>query len=142
MALHLIKLCVGAESVEDLVGWQMRKLSERQKKRMPQELVHVTRQTPKRRDELLDGGSLYWIIKGYTSVRQPLLDLRPTTDRAGVPHCEIVYAPELVPVLRRAHRPFQGWRYLKPEDAPPDVDARSENLPEILDAQLRDLGLL
>ncbi|MDE2012979.1 MAG: DUF1489 domain-containing protein [Alphaproteobacteria bacterium] len=120
MTLHLIKLCVGAESVEDLANWQQKRLAPLKKKGKPLELQHVTRQMPKRRDELLDGGSLYWVIKGQLAVRQKLIDLRPVT-REGVPHCAIVYDPELVLLLRRPHGPFQGWRYLQAKDTPPDA---------------------
>ena len=120
MTLNLIKLCVGAESIEDLARWQAGRIKEQKKKGKKPELIHVTRMTPKRADELLDGGSLYWVIKGQIAVRQKLLALKPVT-KNGVPHCGLVYEPKLVPVQRRAHRAFQGWRYFKPEDAPPDA---------------------
>ena len=143
MTIHLIKLCVGADSIEDLANWQTRRLAPLKKRGKKLELQHVTRQMPKRRDELLDGGSLYWVIKGQVAVRQKLIDLRPVV-REGVPHCAIVYDPELVPLLRRAHHPFQGWRYLAAKDAPPD--ARSfkggKGLPDALKAELAELGLL
>jgi hypothetical protein len=142
MTLNLIKLCVGAESIESLAAWQKSRLKELRKKGKKPELVHVTRMTPKRRDELLDGGSLYWVIKGYISVRQPLIDLRPVT-KNGRPHCGIVYAPKLIPTARRFCRPFQGWRYFDPKDAPVDVrDLGGKNLPEKLRAELSELGLL
>jgi hypothetical protein len=144
MTLHLIKLCVGAESIEDLAQWQASRIREQKKrgKKKP-ELTHITRQTPKRAEELLDGGSLYWVIKGQIAVRQRLLALRAVT-RGGVPHCALVYDSRLVPVQRRVHRPFQGWRYLKPSDAPPDARGSKggRNLPEKLAAELVDLGLL
>ncbi len=144
MTLHLIKLCVGAESLEDLAQWQTRRLAELKRKRRTPELVHVTRQTPKRADELLDGGSLYWVIRGYIAVRQRFIDIRPARAQDGIPRCALVYDPELVPTLRRAHRPFQGWRYFKPQDAPPD--ARSfrggKGLPEDLRTELAELGIL
>ena len=75
MTLNLIKLCVGAESIEDLANWQARRLAPLKKKNKPLELQHVTRMMPKRKDELLDGGSLYWVIKGQIAVRQKLIDL-------------------------------------------------------------------
>src|SRR5580700_7206254 len=118
--LHLIKLCVGVESLEELAGWQKKRLAEKKKKGQKPELVHITRQTPKRAAELLDGGSLYWVIKGQIAARQKLLELRSLT-REGVPHCGLVYEPKLIPTLRRAHRPFQGWRYFDPKAAPADV---------------------
>ena len=104
--------------------------------------MHVTRQTPKRAEELLDGGSLYWVIKGQIAVRQKLLALKPVM-RGGVPHCGLVYDPKLVATARRAHRPFQGWRYLNTKDAPPDArDLKGLNIPEALKVELAELGLL
>ncbi|MGO8712807.1 MAG: DUF1489 family protein [Rhizomicrobium sp.] len=143
MTLHLIKLCVGADSLEHLSQWQEMRLAELKNKKKPLELMHVTRQTPKRAEELLDGGSLYWVIKGQIAARQHLIALRPLV-RNGVPHCGIVYDPELIATARRTHRPFQGWRYLNAGDAP--TDARNlkggKGLPEALKAELAELGLL
>ena len=141
MTLHLIKLCVGVDSVGELAEWQAGRLKELKKKKRPLVLMHVTRMTPKRGEELLDGGSLYWVIKGHIAVRQRLLALKPVT-KNGLPHCGLVYEPKLVPVLRRFHRPFQGWRYLSPKDAPPDARSLGKNLPEALAIQLAELGLL
>ena len=76
--------------------------------------------TPKRADELLNGGSLYWVIKGQIAVRQRLLELRAVT-KNGMPHCGLVYDPKLVHLIPRACRPFQGWRYLAAKDAPTDA---------------------
>jgi hypothetical protein len=143
VTLHLIKLCVGVDTLEELARWQTQRLAELKKKKKPLELVHVTRQTPKRSQELLDGGSLYWVIKGQIAARQPLIALRPVT-RNGVPHCGIVYEPKLIATARRAHRPFQGWRYLPAADAPADArDLKGgKGLPEKLKAELAELGLL
>ena len=141
--LHLIKLCVGVETLEELRGWQKKRLAEKKKKGQKPELVHVTRQTPKRAEELLDGGSLYWVIKGQIAARQKLIALRPLK-REGVPHCGLVYDKKLVPVMRRPRSAFQGWRYFDPKDAPPDVGAvkGSKGLPEALQQELAALGLL
>jgi hypothetical protein len=144
MTLHIIKLCVGAESIEDLAKWQAKRIKEQKKRGVKKaQLMHVTRMTPKRKDEVLDGGSLYWVIKGQIAVRQKLLDLKPTT-KNGTPHCGLVYDSKLVPVLRRAHRAFQGWRYLDPKDAPADARGTKglEKLPENLQRELVSLGLL
>jgi hypothetical protein len=142
VTLHLIKLCVGVDSIEELATWQAGRLKELKKKKRPLVLMHVTRMTPKRADELLDGGSLYWVIKGHIAVRQKLLALKPVT-KNGAPHCGLVYEPKLVRVLRRFHRPFQGWRYLDPKDAPADArDLKGKNLPEALAIELAELGLL
>ena len=141
--LHLIKLCVGVESLKDLRDWQKRRLAEKKKKGQKPELVHITRQTPKRAQELLDGGSLYWVIKGQIAARQKLIALRPIT-RDGVPHCALVYDRKLVPVSRRVRSAFQGWRYLDPKDAPPDLtlNKSGKELPEALQQELAALGLL
>jgi hypothetical protein len=144
MTLHLVKLCVGAESLESLARWQKARIVALKKRRARIELVHVTRQTPKRASELLDGGSLYWVIKGHIAARQELLDIRPVRSKDGLPRCGLVYHPKLIPTLRRAHRPFQGWRYLDPKCAPPDarVFHRDARLPEALCVELAELGLL
>lgn len=144
MTLHLIKLCVGVETLQELAQWQKGRIAALKKKGRKAELVHVTRQTPKRAPELLDGGSLYLVIKGQIAARQPLVDIRPARGKDGVPRCGLVYAPELIPTLRRAHRPFQGWRYLDPKDAPPDARGlkRGKGLPDALCAELAELGLL
>ena len=141
MPLHLIKLCVGVESVQDLADWQAGRLKQLKKAGAKPLLSHVTRTTPKRRDEILDGGSLYWVIKGYTAVRQPIVDL-VAAEKQGVPHCAIVYAPELIPVARRAQRAFQGWRYLEAASAPPDLKGAALDAPPELQQALAELGLL
>src|SRR5579884_1007703 len=116
MTIHLIKLCVGAESIADLASWQAQCLTQMKHKKQKPELVHVTRHMPKRADEVLDGGSLYWVIKGCICVRQALLELRPLT-QDGIPYCGLVYDKELVRVEPRPRRAFQGWRYFDPKDA-------------------------
>ena len=142
MSLHLIKLCVGVDSIQELVDWQTARLKERKKRGAPLVLMHVTRQMPKRAGELVEGGSLYWVIKGHIAARQRILELKPVT-KNGTPHCGIVYDPELIPTVRRFRRPFQGWRYLNAKDAPPDArDLKGKNLPEALKIELAELGLL
>jgi hypothetical protein len=141
--IHLIKLSVGVESLEELAAWQKQRLAEKRKKGQKPELVHITRQTPKQADDLLNGGSLYWVIKGQIAARQLLKELRPLK-REGVAHCGLVYDKVLVPVLRRPRAAFQGWRYLAAADAPPDVGALKggKGLPEALQQELAALGLL
>lgn len=143
MTVHLVKLCVGVESIQELVDWQQEQLKMRKKKKLALELIHVTRMMPKRIDELLDGGSLYWVIKGYIAARHRLIAIRPVT-KNGTPHCGIVYDPELVTTERRFRSPFQGWRYLAPQDAPPDARnlKGGDDLPEALKIELAELGLL
>jgi hypothetical protein len=143
MTLHIIKLCVGVDTLQELADWQKGRLRDLKKKGRPAELIHVTRMMPKRKDEVLDGGSLYWVIKGQIAARQQLLELRKVT-KNGTPHCGLVYDAKLVPVQRRSHRAFQGWRYFDPKDAPPDARGAKglERLPEKLQTELVNLGLL
>lgn len=134
MAIHMIKLCVGAETIADLTAWQ-----ERLMQRYPKP-VHQTRMSPKRRDELLAGGSIYWVIKKVIRVRQRILDIQTAQDPSGRPLCELVLDPELIPVTPRRKRPFQGWRYLKPGDAPPDLEPgrKASDVPVGLDEALKE----
>ena len=143
MPLHIIKLCVGCDSLEELARWQKQRLKEKRAKGQKPELVHVTRMTPKRGAEVLDGGSLYWVIKGQIAARQKLLALREVK-KNGVPHCGLVYDKKLVPVRPRPRRAFQGWRYFEAKDAPPDMGEikGGKGLPENLKRELASLGLL
>ena len=119
MALNIRKLCVGADSIEDLQHWQTGRLRLNGGK-----IWHTTRTWPRRFEEILQGGgSLYWIIKGQMAVRQGILGFEPEPqddDPDSRPYCRIILSPELVPTDPWPHRPFQGWRYLKADDAPPD----------------------
>lgn len=145
MPLHLLKLCVGAESVADLDGWIASRLAELRRAGQPAEQRHTTRMVPKRVAELLDGGSLFWVIKGQVAARQRLLDVRPFTDPDGIGRCHLVLEPDLVEVETRPCRPFQGWRYLDPRAAPADAGRGHPDLvamPEALRRELRDLGLI
>lgn len=140
MALHLIKLSVGPESLTDLAHWQQHRLQEMARRGHAPELMHVTRQMPKRAEELLAGGSIYWVIKGWLCARQTLLELRPLAID-GVPHCGLVLGHELIRVRPRQHRPFQGWRYLAGNDAPPDLTGTTST-DDVLERELAALGLL
>lgn len=142
MTLHLIKLCVGVDSVNDLREWQSERLAQLKKRGQALELKHTTRMVPKRREEILDGGSLYWVIKGYTAVRQQLIDIRPFVDKEGVSRCHLVYGKDLILVAPRPRRAFQGWRYLTAKDAPPDAGKSAKGLPDKLQRELAELGLL
>ena len=145
MPLHLIKLCVGADCVKDLKDWIAERLRDKKKRGLPAEHIHTTRMSPKRIDELLAGGSLYWVIRGEVACRQRLRDLRATVDGEGISRCQLVLDPKVVVVHPRPFRPFQGWRYLQANDAPPDL-ARSAPgaviMPEPMRRELRELGLL
>lgn len=143
MTLHLLKLAVGVNSVEHLAELQAARLAEARAAGRPPLLVHVTRQTPKETAALLDGGSLYWVIRGLVSARQRLVALEPVEGSDGVRRCALVLDPELVETETQSRKPHQGWRYLKPEDAPADRRAGSaEGGDPKLAAELRALGLL
>jgi hypothetical protein len=145
MSLHLIKLCVGCDSVAELQGWIRQRLKDKRKRGEKAEHVHRTRMVPKRAEELLDGGSLYWVIRGEIACRQRIRGVKPFRDRDGVGRCGIVLDPKVVLVAGRPFRAFQGWRYLAAEDAPCDLEKTAPGataMPEKLRRELRDLGLM
>jgi hypothetical protein len=145
MTLHIIKLCVGAESIEDLHAYQNERLAAQKKAGEKPRLFHTTFQTPKRQAELLDGGSLYWVIKGTIQVRQRLVGFEEGHKPDGSRCCLLLLDAALVPVRPAPRRAFQGWRYLDAADAPADLgraDKRLAALPPAMRRDLADLGLL
>ena len=142
MPLHLIKLCVGAESFADQLSWSEKRLSDMRAAGKEVQLFHTTRMVPKQREALLDGGSLYWVIKGQIQARQKLVDIRPFKDNDGIGRCHLMLGNELVPTQWMPRNAFQGWRYLKDSDAPEDIDQATLELPAPLRAELSELGLL
>lgn len=145
MTLHLIKLCVGCESIEDLREWVTERSLIAIASGQEPHSSHVTRMTPKRARDLLDGGSLYWVIKGQLSARQPLLDIVEFTDTDGIGRCRLVLGPEVIETMPQPKRPFQGWRYLEAKDAPRDLFERGQSekdIPAELKRELAELGLL
>ncbi|MFN0263868.1 DUF1489 family protein [Tepidamorphus sp. 3E244] len=144
MSTNLVKLCVGASSIEDLEGWIKQRKAAAERGGKTYEQFHTTRQMPKARDELLAGGSLYWVIRGMIACRQEITDLRPVTDAEGISRCQIVLAQPIIRVRPQPRGPFQGWRYLKPDDAPPDLaKGQSGEMPDPEMARaLAELGLL
>ena len=136
--LHLMKLCVGVDEIPELAEFQARRLAQHGR------VWHLTRSTPRRADELLDGGSIYWSIRGRLQVRQRLLGFEADSDEQERPRCRILLDPELVSTAPRTIRPFQGWRYLPAADAPPDLGAAGaagDALPAEMVEELRRLGL-
>ena len=145
MSLHLLKLCVGAESIGDLEDWIDQRLADMRLAGETPEQRHTTRMVPKRVDELTDGGSLFWVIRGQIAARQRLVDVRPFTDADGIGRCHLILMPKVIAVQPRPCRPFQGWRYLPHDSAPPDLDRIGRDLmtlPEPLRRELSELGLL
>jgi len=139
--IHLIKLCVGTDTVEDLETWQSRRRRE-----LPDGLPrHVTRMWPKQEQALLNGGSLFWVVKGFVLCRQRILRLDEIRGDDGIRRCGIILDPTLYRTASARKRPFQGWRYLKPEDAPADLPmgrANDDELPTDLNRALAEIGVL
>lgn len=146
MTLHLLKLCVGATDVSDLRDWMARRAAEDVRAGGPGRGAHVTRMAPKRAEKLLDGGSLFWVIRGFVAARQRIVGVETFVDGEGVGRCRLRLDPEVVAVAGGPRRPFQGWRYLSVADAPPDVGgagaAAPEDMPETMRRELRSLALL
>jgi hypothetical protein len=145
MPLHLIKLAVGAESLADLREWMAERMAEAKRRRAPLRHAHITRMTPKRNEQILDGGSLYWVVKGLISARQPILGIEPFMDSDGIGRCKIWLGQTVVAVAPRPMRAFQGWRYYEAKSAPPDIDEAQPGfaaMPEVMRRELASLGLL
>ncbi len=136
MPLHLIKLAVGAQSLDDVARWQASR---------PRPLKHQTRNMPRRAAEIIDGGSIYWVINRFLSARQRIVGIVEGKRADGTTCTDLLLDQLLVPVQGRAVKPFQGWRYLASADAPPDApggSAHAPALPESLRRDLASLGLL
>lgn len=135
--VNLMKLCVGAESPEDLETWQKQRYG-------GGPCQHVTRMWPKREAELLAGGSIYWVFKGTMLARQKLIGLEERLGDDGIRRCALILDPELIRTAAVPRRPFQGWRYLNRDDAPPDLSrdrSHDDSLPPALAAKLAEMGL-
>ena len=137
--VNLVKLCVGAETINDLTDRQDN-LNRKDKNRR----THVTRMWPKRGDEILNGGSLFWVIKGFIQARQKIIGLEEVFGQDNIRRCSIVLDPEIFLTTSVKKRPFQGWRYLNPADAPPDlynISSSEPTLPNELAIALADIGV-
>ncbi len=132
MTIHMLKLCVGADDVDSLVAWQKRTMLDHAAP------FHQTRMVPKRAAELVDGGSIYWVIRNVIQVRQRIVEVREIIDRTERRACELVFDPELFLVDPTPKRPFQGWRYLQTGDAPVDIKTGAVDAPAALMAGLKD----
>ena len=138
MALHILKLCVGVNDIPELAEWQVLRM------RTVGKIWHITRMMPKRADEIVAGGSLYWVIKGMVAVRQRIVEIERFQDDEGISRRKFIFDEDLVPVRPQPRRPFQGWRYLTDEDAPIDLPkgAVAHDMPEKMRNELAELGLL
>ncbi|OUS38893.1 lysophospholipase [Rhodobacterales bacterium 56_14_T64] len=139
--MNLIKLSVGSESVETLIDWQ----DMRRAQSADGFARHVTRMWPKREAEIVAGGSIYWVIKGAIQCRQRILRFDEIIGEDGIRRCGFVLDPEIHRTQSALRRPFQGWRYLKPEDSPLDLrvgQATEESLPLEMNQALAEIGVL
>ena len=144
MVVHLLKMCVGIEDVEHLRQVQSARIEQSLAQGLGDRLWHRTRHMPRREAEVLGGGSIYWIIKRFVRVRQRIIGLEAVIGRDGVPRCDIVFDTELIRTEPQPRRPHQGWRYLKPEHAPNDLDpkSRDQDIPEEMAMDLSEIGLI
>ncbi|MDG1947645.1 MAG: DUF1489 domain-containing protein [Amylibacter sp.] len=139
--LNIVKLSVGSENIAMLKEWQQARRDQLKIKYS----LHITRMWPKREKELLDGGSIYWVIKGAIQLRQRLVGFDEIIGADGIRRCGFKLDPELIPTTKALRRPFQGWRYLKSEDSPSDLSTNREaddDLPEEMQQTLARLGVL
>ncbi|MFD1911674.1 DUF1489 family protein [Halodurantibacterium flavum] len=138
--VNILKLCVGAERVEDLIDWQATRRAETGRTHS----LHITRMWPKRSDEVLAGGSIYWVFKGVILARQRIIGLEEIAGSDGIRRCGLQLDPEVVRTEAAPRRPFQGWRYLDPADSPRDLSpgrAQEDALPPALSAALAEIGV-
>lgn len=140
--IHMVKLCVGVASVEELESYRDERAHWWDADYGEDVHVHRTRMMPKRREEMEGVSSIYWVMSGTICCRQSILRLARYTNAEGIDYCDIIMSPDIVRTLPYPKRPFQGWRYLRPEDAPPDMDSNdNENSAEIA-AELARMGLI
>lgn len=140
--IHMIKLCVGVSSLAELESYRDERAHWWDADYGEDVHVHRTRMMPKRAAEMEGQGSVYWVIAGQVVCRQPILRLARFTTAEGIDYCDIIMAPDLVRTIPYPKRPFQGWRYLRPEDAPPDIGANENAESLALAADLAKLGLI
>ena len=144
MTIHLLRMAVGIESIANLKQIQSDRLIQSRVSN-EKKLYTITRNFPKKVEDLLDGGSIYWVIKKYIRVRQSILGIERRKNKDGKPYCAIQIDPILNQVIARRQKAFQGWRYLKAEDKPIDLQISGEkviNMPVEMVDELRELGLI
>jgi hypothetical protein len=145
MTVHIVKLCAGCATVEELASWQRQRLAALRQADRNAELMHVTRQTP-RREGIGEGSSIYWVIGGYIRTRQKIMGLREVRGADGIMRCGLALDPALVPTEPQPRRAFQGWRYLPLEEAPADLTADEceaiEAIPPAMRRALIELRLI
>lgn len=146
MTVHILRRAFHVDSVEELVQDQKQRIEAERAEGRPRRLYQRMRVTPTRAEEILDGGSIYWVIKGYVRARQRVLEIEPRTDSEGRKRCFLRLDPKLVPTVLHPLKPRRGWRYLEDAEAPPDRTKSAKEdggeLPSEMADELRELGLL
>jgi len=145
MTVNIIKLVVGADDLEDF--YQFQQMSVFDYDGVPANACN-TRYKPKQADEILaTGGSLYRVIKNKIMCRQKIIGFEAieTPDKGS--QCAIITDHDIIQTIIKPKRPFQGWRYFKPSDAPKDRGLYTgggefEEIPPEMEDELRDAGLL
>ncbi len=142
--MHMIKLCVGVATLEELESYRGERAHWWGADYGDDVHVHRTRTRPRQAEAIEKSGSIYWVIGGVIRCRQKVLRLAEATDTEGLACCDIIMAPDLIRVVPRPKGPFQGWRYLRPAEAPADVDPRNadEGGDMELAEELARLGLI
>ena len=134
MTVHLKKLAVGISSIENLKDRQSFIFD------TYGEIINFTRNKPKRVDELIEGGSLYWIINRKVFVRQKILEIKSFVLEDGKKSAGIVLQNKLIRVRPVSMKPFQGWRYYQKSDVPTDID--DDNFSDENNVELSKMGFI
>ncbi len=141
MTLHIVKLCVGCDAIEELAEWQAQRLRDLARAGAAAELMHVTRQTPRRAGfepgHAASGSSIYWVMGGFIRARQLIMDLREVSGADGIARCGLVLEQKLTPTEPHPRRPFQGWRYLPAVEAPRDLEQNTPVFESAMPPQMR-----
>ena len=143
--VNLVKLCVGARTISDLATWQEQKRKLEDIDNGIGKIAHVTRMRPKREKDLISGGSIYWVFKGFIMARQRILTLEEYLGKDGIKRCALILGNEIFKTEPKPKRAFQGWRYLSQSDAPKDIgkfNITEDQLPHNLQVELIKLGVL
>ena len=146
MTVHILRRAFRVDSLDELKRAQKTSMDAERAAGRPRRIYRRMRSTPTRTEEILDGGSIYWVVKGYVRARQRILGIEPRVDSEGRKRCFLHLDPKLIPTVLHPSKPRRGWRYLSPADAPADRDVAGERggeeLPSEMEAELRELGLI
>ncbi|MFL2801476.1 MAG: DUF1489 family protein [Paracoccaceae bacterium] len=141
--VNLIKLCVGNQNVSDLYNSQKNRIIHHEKSDLPATFF-ITRMRPKRENEILNGGSVFWVFKGLILARQKIIGFEDFVSKDTIKRCKIILDRKIILTDTHQKKPFQGWRYFKEQDAPKDREIFSEDklqLPLKIEKELSEIGI-